>query len=582
MVERAATVADNAGEMLPFKFTPDPEFLNDLLEINQILKSSQGHLYWQRCTEVIYRSTAAEAVSLWLFRTHSSPPEISVRVGDFRDPAWLARVQRWETALRSYSSDEFQATKSADVELGLGRRDEDQPIIHMRLRVDGLLLGGISLIFSTSELPSYQNYDDLAQFIHLLLDSGLRARQLAITRQRLEQMSLIAQVSQSLNSSLDLETVLRDTTEMSAITLQSQAATLFVVDERSRELIFFMPTGTAGGLLREMRIPQTQGVAGWVATNRKSIIVNDVDADARFTSQVDQETGFKTRNILCVPLTVQDRLVGVLEVLNKEGDEDFTDEDQNWLEKMGSQAAIALENARLYQNLRNEQERIIKAQEEVRHQLARDLHDGPAQILSLIIMNVDVTRRLLDRERYETVRSELDLLEDLGRQANREVRTLLFELRPIILESRGLLPALRSYHEQLGKTINNCKIHLEIEELPFELKDKVANNVFSIMQEALNNTRKHAAARNIWMRVYTTEMFLYCEIEDDGKGFDVEKVSNSYDDRGSFGLLNMRERAEMVDGKLTMISPSPHLERGTLIRIELPLASLRKNIEMKR
>ncbi len=557
-------------------FRPDPAFFNELIELNQLLKNSQAQIYWKRCVEAIYRYTAAEVVSLWLFRTYSSPPEVSVRSGNFHDPAWLTRVQRWETALRSYSSDEFQATKSADVELGLGRRAEDQPVVHMRLRVDGLLLGGISLIFASDNLPSYEDYDDLAQLVHLFVDGGLQSRQLAITRQRLEQMSLIAQVSQSLNSSLDLETVLRDTTEMSAIALQSQAATLFVVDDHRRELIFFMPTGTAGGLLREMRIPQHQGVAGWVATNRKSIIVNDVDADSRFSSQVDQETGFKTRNILCVPLAVQDRLVGVLEVLNKENAEDFSDEDQNWLEKMGSQAAIALENARLYQNLRNEQERIIKAQEEVRHQLARDLHDGPAQILSLIIMNVDVTRRLLDRERYETVRSELDLLEDLGRQANREVRTLLFELRPIILESRGLLPALRSYHEQLSKTISG-QIHLEIEELPFDLKDKIANNVFSIMQEALNNTRKHAAAQNIWMRVRTADKLLYCEIEDDGKGFNINNVRESYDDRGSFGLLNMRERAEMISGRLTLTSPSPRLGRGTLVQIEIPLQGAYKN-----
>lgn len=549
-------------------------FWADLLELNQLLKNSEDLKYWQLCAGLISRYTRADAISLWLFRTHVSVPELSVQVGDF-DPIWLSRIRRWEVALRSYSSDEvFQSTRSEDVELGLGRRDEDQPIIHMRLRMDGILLGGISLILPLDVLPKNHNYDELVNFIHLILDGGLRARQLAITRQRLEQMSLIAQVSQSLNSTLDLETVLRDTTEMSAVTLQAQAATLFVVDERNRELIFYMPTGSAGGLLRERRIPQNQGVAGWVSINRKSIIVNDVDHDPRFTSHVDDSTGFKTRNILCVPLMVQGRLVGVLEVLNKENDEDFTEEDQNWLEKMGSQAAIALENARLYQNLRNEQERIIKAQEEVRHQLARDLHDGPAQILSLIIMNVDVARRLLERERYDTVRSELDLLEDFGRQANRELRTLLFELRPIILESRGLLPALRFYHEQLRNTLP-CQVHLEVTELPFTLKPKVANNIFSILQEAINNIRKHANAQNTWIRVWTDDGFLWFESEDDGRGFDVNLLKNSYDDRGSFGLLNMHERAEMMNGQLSVLSPSPRIGVGTLVRGKIPFSDAR-------
>jgi signal transduction histidine kinase len=551
-----------------------PTLLASLTELQQLLRNSDTRLYWERCAELLFAHTSVKALSLWLFRIHTVIPDVSVRLGKF-DSTWLARIQRWEMALRSYSSEEFQATASDDVELGLGRRDEDQPIIHMRLRLDGILLGGVSLVFAPEDLPSDQDYSRLLQFVQMVVDNGLRARQLTITRQRLEQMSLIAQVSQSLNSTLELETVLRDTTEMSAMTLQAKAATLFVVDERNRELIFYMPTGTAGGMLHEMRIPQHQGVAGWVSMNRRSIIVNNVENDPRFTSLVDDTTGFKTRNILCVPLTVQGRLVGVLEVLNKEGDEDFTEEDKNWLEKVGSQAGVALENARLYQNLRNEQDRIIKAQEEVRHQLARDLHDGPAQILSLIIMNVDVARRLLERERFETVRSELDLLEDLGRQANREVRTLLFELRPIILQSRGLIPALQSYHEQLSKTLTT-QVHLEVEELSFKLRDKVANNIFTILQESINNIRKHANAQNIWLRVYTDEQNLYFECEDDGKGFDVTNIRRNYDDRGSFGLLNMYERAEMLNGQLDILSPSPRLSRGTLLRGKIPLDDARQ------
>jgi signal transduction histidine kinase len=269
--------------------------------------------------------------------------------------------------------------------------------------------------------------------------------------------------------------------------------------------------------------------------------------------------------------------VGVLEILNKEGDEGFNEEDKNWLEKIGSQAAIALENARLYQNLRNEQERIIKAQEEVRHQLARDLHDGPAQILSLIIMNVDVTRRLLERQRFETVRSELDLLEDLGRQANREIRNLLFELRPIILESRGLLPAIYAYHEQLSKSISHSRFHLEIQELPITLKDKVANNIFSIIQEALTNIRKHAESSDIWIRVWCDESDLRFEIEDNGKGFDVRRMTDSYDERGSFGMLNMHERASILNGRLTIQSPSPRTEKGTLIQGAVPIADAQES-----
>jgi signal transduction histidine kinase len=180
----------------------------------------------------------------------------------------------------------------------------------------------------------------------------------------------------------------------------------------------------------------------------------------------------------------------------------------------------------------------------------------------------------LERERYETVRSELDLLEDLGRQANREVRTLLFELRPIILESRGLIPALDAYHEQLSKTFP-CQIHLEAPELPFKLRDKVANNIFSILQEAITNIRKHANAQNLWIRVWIDDANLWFSIEDDGKGFNVNATRQSYDSRGSFGLLNMYERIEMLNGELTIQSPSPRLGRGTLMQGRIPLDNAR-------
>lgn len=552
-----------------------PDFLADIVELNGLLKQQDSEEYWQACCNLLHKYSQAEAASIFLFRSHASRPQLIAGAGDFNEGS-LARVRRWEDALLSTTGEEFRSLEDGDIELGVGRRDGDLPIIHMRLRIGGFLLGGASLVFSAQSLPQRENYAALARFVHLLTDNGLRARQLGMTRHRLDQVSLIAQVSQSLNSTLDLRVVLHETTEMTAYVLQAQAATLFLTEERMSELVFYLPTGEAGGLLKERRIPMNQGVAGWVATNRESIIVNDTNRDHRFTSQVDAETGFQTKNILCVPLLAQGRLVGVLEVLNKESDGGFNEEDMNWLETMANQAAIAIENARLYENLRREQERIIKAQEEVRHTIARDLHDGAAQMLSLIIMNVDVSRQLLSRERYDTVRSELDLLEDLAKQANRDIRTLLFELRPIILESRGLISALYSYHEQLQKTVN-AEIHLEVEEPTFELKPNASSNIFSVVQESINNIRKHAQAQNIWIRVALDEDTFSFSVEDDGVGFNVRSTQSDYDTRGSFGLLNMHERVEMLGGKLSIESPRSQAKGGTLIYGTIPIAQIRHN-----
>jgi GAF domain-containing protein len=455
-----------------------------------------------------------DAVSFWLFPSHELVPEVKIWVGDL-DEVRLLRLERWQKALQHTpiselrtsvpgQFDEFMPVDSGKIDVGVGRREKDRPILHMRLYADGLLQGGVSLVLPDGQAPEQTDYQELTRFVHLITDGGLRRRQLSVIRRRLDRMSLIAQMSRSLNGTLDLEAVLQETTEMTAYVLQAQAATLFLADERQSQLLFYVPTGKAGGVLREMRIPLSQGVAGWVATQRESIIIKDAATDRRFSSRIDAETGFQTKNILCVPLLSQGRLVGVLEVLNKEAKGGFTLEDQAWLETMASQAAVALENAHLYQNLRKEQERMIQAEEDVRHQLNRDLHDGPAQLLNLIIMNVGIARQMLDRKRLETVRSELDLLENIGRHANREIRTLLFELRPLILESQGLVPALRSYVRQLaeaitsqtqmsGQTPSPGQLDLQADDLPFTLTPQAEKNIFYIMQEAINNIRKYCS-----------------------------------------------------------------------------------------
>ncbi|MBI3960549.1 MAG: GAF domain-containing sensor histidine kinase [Chloroflexi bacterium] len=568
-----------------------------LLELNRLLNQRDTELYWRKCAEIVLAHTGVDAVCIWLFPSHESIPEVMVRIGNFSETR-LLRVDRWEAALQNMPmgdlhtgdagrSEEFQAVEAGKIDLGVGRRDEDLPILHIRLHADGLLHGGISLAFSAEWAHRQNDYSELTQFVQFITDNGLRHRQLNITRRRLDQVSLIAQVSQSLNSTLDLDAVLQETTEMTAYVLQAQAATLFLTDERHNQLLFYVPTGKAGGVLREMRIPITQGVAGWVATNRKPIIVNDATRDQRFSARVDAETGFHTKNILCVPLLSQGRLVGVLEVLNKEVKGGFTQEDQVWLETMASQAAVALENAHLFQNLRKEQERMIRAEEEVRRQLNRDLHDGPAQLLNLIIMNVGVTRQLLERKRYETVRSELDLLENLGRHANREIRTLLFELRPVILESQGLVAALRSYVRQLteaiasqaqmsGQPAKPGKLLLQADDLPIALTPQAEKHIFSVVQEAINNIRKYADAENVWVRVGIEGESLIFSVEDDGKGFDLSSVQSDYESRGSFGLLNMYERTEMLEGVLNIQSPTPNTGKGTLILGRLPIRAVQR------
>ncbi len=559
-----------------------------LSRLRVLVDQQQFIEYWQAGLTLVCQQVNAQAARLYLLDSQSPLNDHQLTVGTL-PRASSEFLLRWEEALldaATDTADEAGALWSLRDEPSLNNLIAPHTVLHLRLMTASTLQGVASFVFvennhaATTPPLTPSDSEALASIFQLFAANVLYAGDLSTTRTRLDQANLLSQISQAITSSLDLKTVFNQTTEMAASILNAQAATLFSIDTKRRELVFMIAKGTAALVLEEKRIPLDQGVVGWVAVNGQPLVVNNTSDSKLFNSQVDSQTGFSTRNILCVPLRIQDRTVGVLEVLNKETIGGFTTDDIDWLTAMGQHIAIALENAQLYENLRREQERIIKAQEEVRNHLARELHDNTAQMLSLIIMNLDLARQLLGKEKFERLDAELQRIEEYAKQANREVRTLLFELRPIILESRGLVPALHAYHRQLQGSMTS-KIHLDAVPLGVEITLQGASIIFSIIQEAVNNIRKHARAKNIWIRISRDETQLHFSIEDDGVGFDLATVSASYADRGSFGLFNMRERAALLAGYLDVYSPRPHASNGTQITGFVPLSSIMGNHEAK-
>ncbi len=548
--------------------------------------------YWQAGLTLICQELNAQGARLYLLDSHLPVDDHQVTVGTIPQTA-AEFLLCWEEAIFDANTNmaaEESVRWSVRGERSLETLAAPSTILHLSLVFDGIFQGVASFVFieqsdveghqSPQSLLSPSDGETLASIFQLFAANAYNALALSITRAKLDQANLLSQISQAITSSLDLKIVFNQTTEMAASILHAQAATLFSIDTKRRELVFMVAKGAAAQALEEKRIPLDQGVVGWVAVNGQPLVVNNTSENNLFNSQVDSQTGFYTRNILCVPLRIQDRTVGVLEVLNKETVGGFTTDDINWLTAMGQHIAIALENAQLYENLRREQERIIKAQEEVRNHLARELHDNTAQMLSLIIMNLDLARQLLTKQNLDRLDGELQRIEEYAKQANREVRTLLFELRPIILESRGLVPALHAYHRQLQASMTS-KIHLDAEPLGQEISLQGASIIFSIIQEAVNNIRKHARAKNIWIRIRTDEKKLHFSIEDDGVGFDLESVLASYSERGSYGLFNMRERAALLAGYLDVYSPRPNASNGTQITGFVPFSSMISSQETK-
>ena len=145
---------------------------------------------------------------------------------------------------------------------------------------------------------------------------------------------------------------------------------------------------------------------------------------------------------------------------------------------------------------------------------------------------------------------------------------MLFTLRPLILESQGLRAALSQYVEKLTET-DSIQYHLEADqEVDKRLERNAQGVIFYIIEEAIGNARKHAQANNLWIRLHIKNGTFIAEVEDDGNGFDVESVQVRYDERGSLGMINMYERAELVNGRLS-INSAPG--KGTRITLTAPL-----------
>jgi signal transduction histidine kinase len=314
-------------------------------------------------------------------------------------------------------------------------------------------------------------------------------------------------------------------------------------------------------------VPVAQGVCGWVVRHGSPAIVNETRSDPRFDAHVDESSGFVTRNLMAVPLLARGRVTGVVEVLNTLDGQDYAAGDLALLTTLAGQAAVALDNAQLYSSLQTEHERLLAAEEQVRKELARDLHDGPAQRLAAICMQVEVLRKLITVD-PDRLPAELDSLDALARKANREVRTLQFQLRPVMLETRGLRAAIEYYVNQLRET-EPITLVVRASGCRDRLPAAIEQAAFGVVQEALGNIRKHAGARQATVRLTERRGHWVIAISDDGKGFDVAATLGSYETRGSLGLLNMRERGQAMGGSLEIRSAPG---QGTTVTLVIPSA----------
>ena len=296
--------------------------------------------------------------------------------------------------------------------------------------------------------------------------------------------------------------------------------------------------------------------SGAVLERRRSERIDSVIDDPEVNREVTRRAGARTG--MWVPLIARDQIIGVLEIHDKEGpDARFSDDDLRLAETFAARAAVAVE---LSQRVaRDAVRRVVQAQELERRRLARELHDETGQALTSILLGLKPLEEALANH---PARAGLAELREHVVSALQDVRRLAVELRPAVLDDFGLVPALERLTDGFAEQSDvRVDFHSALGET--RLPSEVETALYRVVQEALTNIVKHADARNISVSIARRESGVAAVIEDDGSGFDPRAARDE-----GVGLLGMRERLALIDGRLEIESRPG---AGTTVVAEVPL-----------
>ncbi|MBK8552575.1 MAG: SpoIIE family protein phosphatase [Ignavibacteria bacterium] len=163
----------------------------------------------------------------------------------------------------------------------------------------------------------------------------------------IRQINYLQKISQQISEDRSLEELLNELLDSCRDVIKAEASSLLLYNEKENNLYFHVVTGEKGGVVKNVNIKMGQGIAGWVAENRKPLLIEDCYADPRFNREFDKKSNFKTKTMICVPLIFKEKLFGVIQVINKQNDEFFNERDLNIFTILASQCAVAIENAKL-------------------------------------------------------------------------------------------------------------------------------------------------------------------------------------------------------------------------------------------
>ena len=350
-----------------------------------------------------------------------------------------------------------------------------------------------------------------------------------------------------------VERILQRLVESARELVNARYAALGIPDEDGEGFADFIYTGMGDELVAKIGpLPKRHGLLAAMLGKTEPYRTPDIRKDPRFQWWPDAHP--RMSSFLGVPIVSKGQVIAAFYLTDKEDAKEFSQADQEAIEMLAAHAAVAIENARLY-----ERSRELSVVEE-RNRLARDLHDSVTQTLFSISLTAEAAVTAVQRD-PEAAKEQLASLRDLSRAALREMRSLIFELRPSELESEGLVPTLQKHVEVLRRITHR---EIDLRDDGYDRQSPAAEEqLFRIAQEALNNAVKHSQGR-IEVELTVRDGRLTMAVSDEGAGFD---PTDPQIRSRRLGITSMEERAEELGGDLRIESGAS----GTRVELEVQL-----------
>ncbi len=531
-----------------------PELLRTIVErAKTLLGVSGGGVYLYDAARGELELTIVEGMS-------NAPRGLRLRLGE--GVAGIVATTRQPLIVDEYHT---WVGRSSEVE-GL----EPSAVLQAPMLYSGELIGVLVVNEAGDSGRAFNDSD--AQLLSLFATQAAsavhNARLLDAAHRRAKQLELLYDAGLVLNRTLDPRMQLEHLIQTAAQALRADCAEFFRYHESSRQLCFEIGIGFEEKSLRarcssQFDVGESHGAVGWVAANRAPLNIPDVQAEPRFVS-VDPQI----RSGVWVPIQHENQLLGIVSVLSK-CLYNFSAQDERLLSLFANQAAVAMLNTRLFEQLVDSRERmknlsmqLWQAQETERRHLARELHDEIGQVLTTVKVNLQ-TLKLEPGASVPQIDESMKAID----HAVGHVRDISLDLHPSVLDDFGLVAALEWY---VNRTAGPAGISAEFkaELLNARLPTEIETACYRVVQEALTNVVRHARAERVSVQLFTDRLGLHLEIRDNGIGFDVHAAVSQAAQGESLGILGMQERVHLVGGEME-IESAPL--RGCVVRAHFPL-----------